>query len=270
MTTSAAEYVNLTRYPLDNPESPRSRELIKDCQEKMRDSGVCQLTEFLTPDAVATMRAEAEAIEHHAFFCHNTHNSYLAPDDASFPEDHPRRMRHRTDVGSVPYDRIDESSALRSLYLWKPLVQFVARVLEREQLHYFADPLGALSINVFRDGGGHAWHFDEAEFTNTIMLQPAEEGGLFEYVANIRTPGNENYEAVAQVLAGNYPDIQRLPFEPGSFLLFAGQNTIHRVTEVRGSHSRLVPVLCYTEQPGMTNTDEVRKLFWGRTGYEAA
>jgi len=38
------------------------------------------------------------------------------------------------------------------------------------------DPIGACTINVFREGWHHAWHFDEAEFTVTLSLQAADEG----------------------------------------------------------------------------------------------
>ena len=59
-------------------------------------------------------------------------------------------------------------------------------------------------------------------------------------------------------------------FTPGTLLIFGGQKTIHRVTEVKGTRPRLVPVLCYSVVPDLKNSDEVRKLFWGRTGRETA
>ena len=31
----------------------------------------------------------------------------------------------------------------------------------------------------------------------------------------------------------------------------------------------LVPVLCYSENPGQVNSESVRQLFWGRTGPQA-
>ena len=57
-------------------------------------------------------------------------------------------------------------------------------------LYPLADPLGAASINVFRPGWYHAWHFDEAEFTTTLCLQDAEVGGAFEYSLPLRTTGD--------------------------------------------------------------------------------
>ncbi|MBT4393568.1 MAG: hypothetical protein HOD33_00125, partial [Acidiferrobacteraceae bacterium] len=71
-------------------------------------------------------------------------------------------------------------------------------------------------------------------------------------------------EIVQGVLDGNRQGVMQLPFTPGTLLVFAGNQTIHRVTQMRGTVPRLVPVLCYAENPDLVNSTEVRKLFWGR------
>ena len=120
-------------------------------------------------------------------------------------------------------------------------------------------------MNVFVDGGEHGWHFDESEFTVTLMLQAPELGGSFEYVPRIR--GSEDEEAiVATVLDGDRERVLELPFTAGTLLIFGGRQTLHRVTRVGGSRPRLVPVLTYAEGPGLVNSEAVRMLFWGRTG----
>jgi hypothetical protein len=141
-------------------------------------------------------------------------------------------------------------------------------VLGKDQFYRFADPLGACSINVFVDGGKHGWHFDESEFTVTLMLQAPESGGAFEYVPQIRGAANEK-EIVSRVLDGDRSQVVELPFSAGTLLIFGGQQTIHRVTQVSGKRPRLVPVLCYSEQQNQKNSEAVRKLFLGRTGNEA-
>ena len=88
----------------------------------------------------------------------------LEPDDGAFPPEHPRRRRLRTIVGSVAYDLLPPASPLRRLYDWHNLIEFIRLVLDRPTLYHLADPLGALSINVFQPGGHHAWHFDETEY----------------------------------------------------------------------------------------------------------
>jgi hypothetical protein len=149
------------------------------------------------------------------------------------------------------------------LYQWDPLKEFIGHVLGKESFHRFADPFGACSVNVFVNGGQHGWHFDESEFTVTLLLQAPETGGEFEYVPMIRGVENEK-EIVRNILDGGRENVVKLPFTPGTLLIFGGRQTLHRVTRIRGEKPRLVPVLCYSETPGMENSESVRKLFWGR------
>jgi hypothetical protein len=101
----------------------------------------------------------------------------LVDDDPSFDEDHPRRRQLETEVGSIAYDDLPAEGALRRFYTWDPLTRFIGAVLGHESFYRSADPLGAVSVNVFEPGAGHAWHFDESLFSVTLMLQTAERGG---------------------------------------------------------------------------------------------
>ena len=263
----AAHMVDLARYPIAGPDSAAGAAFRQACRERFLEAGLCLLPGFIRPEALEVLAREADGSAGRAWFCRNTHNVYLTNHDPGAPADGVAGRQERTFVGSVPYDRIGEDSSLRRLYLWDPLKDFVGAVLGKERLYRFADPLGACSMNVFVDGGEHGWHFDESEFTVTLMLQPPESGGSFEYVPRIR--GREDEEAiVGAVLDGDRTGVVELPFTAGALLVFGGRQTLHRVTRVRGARPRLVPVLCYAERPGLENSEAVRKLFWGRTGSE--
>lgn len=262
---SASDLVDIARYPIADLASEAAQRTIARCRQQLADDGVVLLDGFLTPAATVAMAQEARSQAHAAFFCDNTHNVYLEPDDGAFPPDHPRRRRLHTAVGSIAYDLLSPGSALRRLYNWDNLLEFVCQVLNRPRLYRLADPLGALSINVFKPGGHHSWHFDESEYTTTIMLQEAERGGDFEYMPHLRRPDGGEYDAVRRALDGAADGVERLPFTAGALSLFAGRVSLHRVTEILGNRLRLVAVLCFNGQPGVTNSDEVRKLFWGRT-----
>lgn len=261
----AADLVDLMRYPIADLASEAAQRTVAACRRQLAEQGVALLNGFLTPQATAAMAEEGRAQADRAFFCDNSHNVYLEPDDDAFPPDHPRRRRLRTAVGSIAYDLLPADSALRRLYNWDTLLDFVRQVLGRDRLYRLADPLGALSINVFRPGGHHSWHFDETEYTTTIMLQEAQQGGYFEYIPHLRRPDNSEYDTIRRVLDGGEQAVQRLPFTAGSLSIFAGRVSMHRVTEILGDHLRLVAVLCFNSRPGVVNSDEVRKLFWGRT-----
>ena len=212
-----------------------------------------------------SLTKEANGVIDEAYCCNNTHNPYLTETDPDLPQDDVSHHQEQTLVGSVPYDRINQAGLLNRLYLWDPLKDFLSSVLNKSPFFRFADPLGACSINVFVDGGQHGWHFDESEFTVTLMLQQPDECGDFEYAPQIRGLENEK-QIVQHLLDGHRAGVVQLPFTPGSLLIFGGRQTIHRVTQVHRDVPRLVPVLCYAEQSDRVNSKKVRKLFWGRTG----
>ena len=262
---SAARMVNFEGCPIDEPDSAGGAAFVRACRNRYLEDGLCMLPKFLRPEALEILVEEVNGCIGDAWFCNGTHNVHLVQADPGMPVGDVAGRQERTFVGSVPYDRLGEDSSLRRLYLWDPLKDFVGAVQGKPRLHRFEDPLGACSVNVFVDGGEHGWHFDESEFTVTLMLQAPELGGSFEYVPRIR--GSEDEEAiVATVLDGDRERVLELPFTAGTLLIFGGRQTLHRVTRVGGSRPRLVPVLTYAEGPGLVNSEAVRMLFWGRTG----
>ena len=262
---SPAEMVNLARYPIADLDSTEGVRFAERCRQQYLETGLCMLPDFITDAAHRILTAEANSISGKAYFCKSTHNAYLTDDDNNLPPDDVTRRQEQTYVGSVAYDQIGEETKLRQLYCWDPLKDFIGYVLGKSEFYRFADPLGACSINVFVEGGEHGWHFDESEFTVTLMLQAPESGGAFEYVPQIRGKGNEK-EIVAGVLNGDRSQVVELPFCAGTLLIFGGNQTIHRVTRVHGKLPRLVPVLSFAEQADAKNSEAVRELFWGRTG----
>ena len=267
--------VDLARYPVDALDSEAGRACIAELRAVFVAEGAVVLPGFLRPAALAVMAAEVAAVQHRAFVSDRGHNVYLDGGDATLPPDHPRNRRVRTVVGSVAYDDLDETRAtrrpalLRQLYEWPPLLEFVRRILGRPQLHRLADPIGACTVNVFRPGDEQGWHFDESEFSTTLMLAAADSGGVFDYARALRrSDGSEAETTVAALLSGD-PEagaalLRRLPIVPGALAVFGGRAALHRVTCVGGEATRLVAVLTFCESPGESNSADVRELFWGR------
>ena len=104
-----------------------------------------------------------------------------------------------------------------------------------------------------KEGHYFPWHFDGNEFTVSILIQEAEEGGLFEFVPDIRKPGDENLDSVKSILKGSRDRVRSLKLKPGDMLLFKGRYSLHRVTRVRGKINRIIALPSYTLHPGMMN-----------------
>ncbi len=100
-----------------------------------------------------------------------------------------------------------------------------------------------------RGGDCFGWHFDTNDGVVSFTLQNADNGGGFEYVPLIRDEDDENYAAVTRILEGN--DSPRQPkMTPGSFSLFLGRRSLHRVAPVDGTNqSRQSLLFSYDQQP---------------------
>ena len=138
-------------------------------------------------------------------------------------------------------------------------------MLGKQVLYRSADPLDALEIAVFGDGDELGWHFDNSEFSVTVMYAESEAGGHFDYCPRLRDERDENYAGVRKVLLGDPSGVVRLPSSPGTLAVFRGQHALHRVTPVSGPRPRINSVLTYGERPGMKLNRLTQELFYGRT-----
>ena len=265
LAITGAQLVDLARYPIADLETSEGARFATRCHQDYVDTGLCMLSDFIRPQRLALLSEEAASVAGQAYFCRDAHTPYLKTANSDLDLDDPVNRMEQTFVGSVAYDLLPPGGPLVSLYNWRPLMKFIAAVLGKPRLYQLADPFGACSINVFVDGGEHGWHFDESEYTVTLMLQAPEQGGVFEYVPLIRGLEDEG-TIVDNVLNGDRSRVVELPFTPSTLLIFAGQRTLHRVSKMTGDTPRLVPVLCFTDVPGQTNSEQVRQLFWGRKG----
>jgi hypothetical protein len=259
------QLIDRERYPITELEGPAGRALVARCRSQLETAGACVLEDFLLPAAAARARAELEGLLDGAYYCQKDHNPYLAPDDPALPPDHPRNRPQVSDVGCLADDQIPAGSLLRRLYLWDRLRAFLAVLLDVDRLYPYADPLGSLNLNVFQPGQQLGWHYDNADWSITLMLQPAEAGGVYEYRPWTRTAEDENYRTVARILDGEREGVRELAMGVGALVLFRGRRSLHRVTPCRGSRPRLLAVLSYDTQPGVTLSEHNRLLFYGRT-----
>ena len=260
-----AELVNLRRYPINDLSTELARQLARHCRRQLDETGACELPEFLTRDAVAKLVQEGEALSPLAYHSVVTGTAYLEIPDESWPADHPRRFFDRTSVGVIAYDQFPAHSALRRLYEWDGLMDFIAAALAKDRLYRYADPMGALNLAVMGAGERLHWHYDQTDFVTSIALRASERGGDFEYVPLIRSAADENYTRVKRLLEGSQEGIVRVPMQPGTLLLFEGRNSIHRVTPIHGDATRMVALLAYDTKPGTRSSKVLQMARYGRT-----
>ena len=259
-----ASLIDRDAYPVDTVGTSGRAALVEHCRAQLAANGACELPGFVTPAATARMVAESDTLAPVAHHAEGPITIYLDVADPQLPEDHPRRWLGRSSLAAVAYDLIPKSHALRALFEWDPLMEFLADVLGHARLYRYADPFGALNVAVMRDGDELAWHFDQTDFVVSIALRDADEGGDFEYAPYVRSADDERYDDVRTLLDGDPARVKRVPMTPGTLLLFQGRHSLHRVTPIHGATSRLVALLAYDTKPGTVSSDFLRLARYGR------
>jgi alkylated DNA repair dioxygenase AlkB len=268
-------------YPIVDLNSEAARELIRKCRTELQNTGVCMLPDFLRPAVIQRLVEETREVAPSAYHSDNYHNVYLEEDSEDLPPSHARRMLQKSAKTCITNDQIPSTSALNAIYKWDNLTQFLAKVLDKDVLYQTADPLGAINIHIYNKGEQLGWHFDRGEFAISLLLQSPDEGGHFEYVPQLRTKGDNNYEEVRKVLLANdeqnpQPEaidddesrkrlkVIRLDLRPGMLVFFCGHCNMHRVTTVTGDKPRIISILSYETRPGVMLNEYTRMKFYGR------
>jgi hypothetical protein len=264
-TIDPALLVDLERYPVLSPGSAAYRHCVAGARRQLHEKGSAEMQGFVSPVGVAALVADADALARRAHASGGQGTVYLEIPDFSLPEDHPRRHLATYRVRVVAYDVTPVDSPLRLLYEWDPLKDLIEAVLGRGPLHRYADPFGALNLAVMGAGDQLQWHFDQTDFVVSLAIQSAAAGGDLEVVPRIRNAGDECYDEVAAVLAGDRSRIDTLPMTPGTLLVFEGRHSLHRVSPVAGDRRRHVGLLAYDTKPGTMGSDLLRADRYGRT-----
>jgi len=251
--------VDFDRYPL-------GRELVEQCRKTLHREGAVRLDGFVRPDAVERMAVDARSLASLGFPNDATHNAYFDDElDESLPPDHPRRILVRSAQKAVAMDLLPTEFAPRAIYESEEITRFVAAVLEKDVLYRSEDPLDGCNMTVYEDGDELGWHFDQSEFSVTLMIQRSERGGDFEYVPLVRTPEDECYDDVRDVLLGRSDRVKLLASEPGTLAFFRGRYSLHRVPPIGGPTPRMNSVLTYVSEPGHKLSPMAQRMYYGRT-----
>lgn len=235
------------------------------CKSVLDERGALVLPNFLSADAINKVVQEGLEKKSLAYFSKDDHNVYLKATDPDFPLVHPRNQSIQSSKGCITDDQISLDSPLRALYDSEEFRTFLAAVLGEQQLYNYADPLSSINLHYASEGQELGWHFDESSFAITLLLQSPEQGGVFEYIENMRDADKSemNYNGVADVLAGKR-ESKTLTAGPGTLMMFRGRNAMHRVTPVVGDVTRMLVVLAYNSKPDVSLSESARMTFYGR------
>jgi len=179
---------------------------------------------------------------------------------------HPCNIEVVSDKGCVPHDLIPENSSLRIIYNSTLFKNFIQSLLSVEKIYPYADTLSSINYNYYEKNQQLGWHFDNASFAISLMIQSPVSGGSFQYVVDARNVEKNiiNVQLIDSVLQNKYP-VKELRIEEGALVLFYGSNYLHRVTPITSNKHRVLVTLNYNLQKNIELSENARLTFFGRT-----
>ena len=262
--TYLLKLINLSDYPIDQPSGKLSK-VIDRVRADLEKDGCAIIRGFLSKEGVSELIKETTNVAHLAHHSSALTNAYFTADDPSLPKSHPKRQFFERSNAFIPADNFAKSGALRSIFDHEGFDEFIRACLNepKDKFFRYADPLADAIVNVSTEGYGFPWHFDTNNYTVTLAIQNATEGGEFEYAPMIRHK-DENFTEVSKVLKDQSQMVKSVVLQPGDLQLFKGRYSLHRVAPLKGSVPRYVAILSYVEEENMVGSVERTKQLYGR------
>ncbi len=261
-----ADLLDLDRYPIHEPGSDAYISAVDVARRELRRDGCAVVKDLVRPAAVRTISDEIVARKHTTHYSTQQINPYFHVDhDDAYPHRHPVNTFIERTSGFIPGDSWEPHTATSVLFHSPELGRFVADCLDEPALYCYADPLAGLTANILDPGQQFTWHFDTNDFAVTVLVDEADEGGLFEYSPMIRNAEDENFDAIQQILEGGTEGVHTLDLRAGDMQIFRGRYSLHRVTRVpAGSAPRHAAIFAYTQEPGVIGRLERTRQLFGR------
>jgi hypothetical protein len=230
---------------------------------KLESEGILIFNSFINSSGLLLLQKEAEKLKKNSFRSNSEYNVYVSEHDSSFPDDSPRNRIMSTSKKCIPNDLIPDDSILQKIYDSKIIRSFFKGLLNKNELYPYSDPLSSININYYDEGDALGWHFDNSDFTITLLIKNCKKGGVYEFFNNMRyNDGKENYDFVEKILDNKLSGTKVESLE-GDLMIFKGNKSIHQVTAVEEGE-RILVTFNYNEAEGIPLSEQSRKTFFGR------
>ena len=251
--------VDFSNHPIDDSQ------YIYKCNSYIKKNSILVLENFLLNSSLNKILNEAKLLEKEAFYCQQKHTILLKKQSSDYDQDDPLNILMTSDKGCVPHDLIEKNSDLNILYQSDIFKNFIIKVLDLEKIYPYVDKLSSVNLNYYQKGQQLGWHFDNASFAITLMIQSAPQGGGFEYISEGRDSNKDfiDKDIISKIISGSEKP-NKLNANDGTLILFYGRNYLHRVTPVESEIPRILVTLNYNEENNVELSENARLTFFGR------
>ena len=154
--------------------------------EELEKEGILIFKSFLNSKSILDLQNEAKELKPLAFSSSSEYNVYVSEYDKSFSDNSPRNRIMKTTKKCISCDLIPKDSLLKKIYNSQKLKKFFSEILNVENLFPYEDSLSSININYYDKGDALGWHFDNSDFTITLLIKNCVEGGIYEFFNNMK------------------------------------------------------------------------------------
>ncbi len=251
--------INIKKHPIND------KKYIKKCNIQIQKNSILILKSFLNQDCLNELIEEALMLQDQAFYCSKNHTILLNKKNKLIDTNDPTNIEVISDKGCVPHDLLNSKSKLNLLYKSSIFKEYLKGVLNLDNIYPYDDILSSINYNYYQKSQQLGWHFDNASFAITLMIQSSDRGGEFEYVSKGRDYSN-NYidKSYINKILNRKILPKKIDVDAGTLVLFYGRNYLHRVTPVISKKPRILATLNYNEEEGIMLSENARMTFFGR------
>ena len=141
MKKNLHDIVDIDKYPINDLNSPKIKDLIKICKEDLDQYSCSTISNFILPKSLKVMSEELIKQLNEVYMSKESINAYLySKDDPSLPQDHPKRLFMNRFNGYLNSDCFPKDSEMKFLYETEELLNFVSACLGISPIYRSADP----------------------------------------------------------------------------------------------------------------------------------
>jgi len=141
--------INLSDYPIGQPESERYHALINRLHKNLAADGMINLVDFLTPEGILSYKDDIESRQDIAFHAKSERHPYGYERSEHLPADHPRNTFGPTESFRLARHHFP-NTAIDELYCWPPMRRFIADITGSPEtfLRILANRLQVVTLSV--------------------------------------------------------------------------------------------------------------------------
>jgi hypothetical protein len=145
-------------------------------RQLLNEEGILVFRDFVSEAFLLEAVNEARSLKDLAYQSSSSFNIFVDVCDVNFPQDHVRNRLFHSTKRCIPHDLISINSPLQLLYNDEEFRKFVSVVVGVPAIFPYHDNLSSININYYDVNDSLEWHFDNAEFTVTLLLQSSDSG----------------------------------------------------------------------------------------------